>query len=68
MNSDRTLHALRALLAFALLCIAWPFAGAQDRPLRIVVGSTPGGLPDLMAGGARFTLRLPVETQAEVPE
>ena len=43
MNSART------LIAFALLCITWSFAAAQDKPLRIVVGSTPGGLPDLMA-------------------
>lgn len=49
MNFDRTLHALRTLLAVALLSLAWPLASAQDKPLRIVVGSTPGGLPDLMA-------------------
>lgn len=43
------MSAVRTFLTFMALAFAVPFAVAQDNPIRIVVGSTPGGLPDLLA-------------------
>lgn len=40
---------VRTFLVLLFVALAHPFAAAQDKPLRIVVGSTPGGIPDLLA-------------------
>ena len=43
------MKSLRTFIAILSLLAALPAALAQDKPLRIVVGSTPGGIPDLLA-------------------